>query len=78
MTIIRRPPRPVPSDAVYISRTQLQNRWGGVSHMWIERRLKDNPDFPKPKFMGRLRFWKISELEAYERSCATSRVKEVA
>jgi len=72
------PVRPVPSDALYISRTQLQNRWGGVSHMWIERRLKDNPDFPKPKFMGRLRFWKISELEAYERRCATSRVKEVA
>ncbi|QJF50692.1 helix-turn-helix transcriptional regulator [Roseobacter ponti] len=29
---------------------------GGVSHMWIERRLAET-DFPKPVKIGRLRFW---------------------
>lgn len=38
--------------------------------MWIERRLKDDPTFPKPVYLGRLRYWKISDLETWEREKA--------
>lgn len=37
--------------------------------MWLERRLKNDPDFPKPTYFGRLRFWKVAELDAYDRVC---------
>ena len=63
----------VPPGAIYISAPQVCDRYGGVSHMWLERKLKNDPDFPHPKYFGRLRFWKIDELEAYERSAAAAR-----
>jgi predicted DNA-binding transcriptional regulator AlpA len=49
---------------------QVQVRYGDVSHMWIERRLKDDPDFPRPVKFGRLRFWDEDELDSYDRICA--------
>jgi hypothetical protein len=61
----------VPPGAVYIGAAQLRARYGGVSHMWIERKLQSDPAFPKPKYFGRLRFWAIAELEKYERDAVT-------
>jgi hypothetical protein len=57
----------------YVSSKQLRTRYGGRSHMWIERLLKADPDFPKPIYIGRLRFWKLPELETWERTKATGR-----
>jgi hypothetical protein len=37
--------------------------------MWLERQIKENPKFPRPYRFGRLRFFKIAELEAYEKKC---------
>jgi hypothetical protein len=37
---------------VYLTAAQLRERYGGVSHMWIERRLKSDPAFPRPKKFG--------------------------
>lgn len=73
-------PPSVPTDAVFISASQLRARYGNVSHMWVERRLQNDPAFPKPKYFGRLRFWSIAELEQYERNAAaaTRRVAETA
>jgi predicted DNA-binding transcriptional regulator AlpA len=59
-----------PPVAVFASVAQVRARYGGVSHMWIERHLQDDPDFPKPIYIGRLRFFKISDLEYYEKLCA--------
>ena len=73
-----RRPAPVPDSAVYISVTQVCARYGGRSHMWIERRLLKDPTFPRHKKIGGWRFFKISELEEYERACAANRVAEVA
>jgi hypothetical protein len=71
---------PVPAGAIYISAAQLRARYGNVSHMWVERRLQNDPAFPKPIYFGRLRFWAIAELEQYERNAAaaTRRVAETA
>jgi predicted DNA-binding transcriptional regulator AlpA len=41
-------------------------RYAGRSDMWIWRRLKNDPDFPKPFIIGNKRFWRLSELLAYE------------
>jgi predicted DNA-binding transcriptional regulator AlpA len=55
-----------PSDDVYLRTRQVQARYGGCSHMFIERRLANDPTFPRPVYFGRMRFWKLAELERWE------------
>jgi predicted DNA-binding transcriptional regulator AlpA len=39
----------------------------GVTSMSLHRWLRDkNLGFPKPVYIGRFRFWRIAELEAWE------------
>jgi hypothetical protein len=57
-----------PQQRLWLSARQLRRRYGGRSHMWVERRLQFDPDFPKPIKIGRLRFWDLYALEAYEQS----------
>lgn len=54
----------------YLNANQLRQRYGNVSHMWIERRLADDPTFPRFQKFGRLRFWDEKDLERWERSAA--------
>jgi hypothetical protein len=63
-------PRVPPNGAKYISAPQVCDRYGGRSHMWLVRKLETDPRFPRPTYFGRLRFFKIAELEAYERAAA--------
>jgi len=53
-------------DDEFLTARQLRKRYGNRSHMWVERRLKDDPGFPRPYYFGRMRFFRLSELEAYE------------
>jgi predicted DNA-binding transcriptional regulator AlpA len=66
------------SETRYLTATQLRARWGGVSHMFLERRLKDDPNFPKPIRLSASasawRLWALDDVEAYERACATRSV----
>jgi predicted DNA-binding transcriptional regulator AlpA len=57
----------------YIGTRELQRRYGNISHMTIERRLANDPSFPKPIKFGHLRMWKISDLEVYERPLVVAR-----
>jgi predicted DNA-binding transcriptional regulator AlpA len=50
---------------LFLKARRVRERYGHVSHMWIERRRKD-ADFPPPVYFGGMRFWKISELERWE------------
>jgi predicted DNA-binding transcriptional regulator AlpA len=64
-------------EPVYISTRQLRYRYGGVSHMWIERRLADDPEFPKPVYFGGRRFWRLTAVEVWERTTAAkSRLRQ--
>jgi predicted DNA-binding transcriptional regulator AlpA len=36
--------------------------------MWLWRRIKDDPDFPKPVYMGRRRLFSLAALDDYDRS----------
>ena len=49
----------------------VRERYGDRSHMWVERRLKTDPKFPRPVYIGRLRFWRIDQLESWELSLTT-------
>ena len=62
------------SNDTFLTSAQVRARYGGVSHMWIERRLADESAFPKPIKMGRLRFWKLADLETWERTQAKKSV----
>jgi len=60
----------------YITRKQLQERWS-CSHMFIERQVKINPNFPKYSRLGdgplAQRQWLIEDIEVYERSRVVAR-----
>jgi predicted DNA-binding transcriptional regulator AlpA len=63
-----------PPSEVYLSIAEVRVRYGGVSAMWIERRLTDpESGFPKPYYFGsgrRRRHWAESELDEWDRACA--------
>jgi hypothetical protein len=61
-------PVPVPAGAVYLSAQQLLARYGGRSEMWLNRKLTMEADFPRPMYSGRLRFFRLDELEQYEKA----------
>ena len=64
------------TNETFLSANQVRHRYGGRSHMWIERRLADpESGFPRPTKFGRLRFWKLAEIEAWERAQATKQAK---
>jgi predicted DNA-binding transcriptional regulator AlpA len=65
----RAPPLPVPT---YIDAPQLLARFGGRSHMWLVRLLARDPTFPRPVKIGRLRFWKLDDLIAWERAAKSA------
>jgi hypothetical protein len=46
----------------------VRKRYGDVSHMWVERRLADDPNFPKPMYIAKRRFWRLGDLVQWERS----------
>jgi hypothetical protein len=60
---------------VYLTARQTRERYGRVSDMWIFRRLKDGSGFPKPHLIAARRFWKLSELVAWERARASAKAE---
>jgi predicted DNA-binding transcriptional regulator AlpA len=55
------------TDDILVREPDVRKSFGGVSSMWIYRRLADDPTFPKPLYISKRRFWKRSELVAWER-----------
>ena len=58
----------------FLTVKQLRQRWGGVSQMFIERKIWGDPAFPKfirlgqgGTNKGRIRLFDEAEIEAYER-----------
>jgi predicted DNA-binding transcriptional regulator AlpA len=68
-----------PDDAVYISARQVCQRYGGLSMMWLERKLQRDTTFPQPHKFGERRFFKLEDLVAWERKAAVkSKAKAAA
>jgi predicted DNA-binding transcriptional regulator AlpA len=45
---------------------KVRERFGGVSDMWLYRRLHDGSGFPRPIYIGQYRYWRVSEIMAWE------------
>jgi hypothetical protein len=68
-----------PSKTKYLGMADLCARYGNCSPMTIERRLQNDPNFPKPMHFGkRMRLWDINKLEAYERALIVAKEEETA
>ena len=51
----------------YSTATQVRERYGNRSAMWLWRKLRDDPRFPRPLDMGRnLKLFDDAELDAYD------------
>jgi hypothetical protein len=64
-TLGPRKPAPIPASALWLTSNQVRDRYGGRSQMWLYRKLLD-PDFPKPRYDGRLRLYPVGALDAYD------------
>jgi hypothetical protein len=65
---------PAPDASAYLTAPQVCQRYGNRSHMWLVRILASDPTFPRPSKFGQMpnswRFFKIAELEQWERAQA--------
>ena len=52
----------------FLASRQVRERYGNASEMWLYRREHDDSGFPKPIRINGRRFWRLSDLLAYERS----------
>ncbi len=57
-------------QALFLKARQVRARYGDVSHMWLVRRQKDD-GFPSPTILGGIRFWKLTDLERWEKGQKT-------
>ena len=48
---------------------QVRERYGGRSAMWIWRRLKYDPKFPRPIVISGRQYFDEAELDAYDDAC---------
>jgi predicted DNA-binding transcriptional regulator AlpA len=68
--------KPLPSQCglsearqIFLTSAQVRGRYGAISAMALWRWLRDpRMDFPQPIYFGRLRFWRVNDLEEWERN----------
>jgi hypothetical protein len=64
----------VPDNDVFLDARAVKRRYGGRSDMALWRWSQDpNLGFPKPIFIQQLRYWRLGDLIAWERSRPTSK-----
>jgi predicted DNA-binding transcriptional regulator AlpA len=69
-----RPAKRVPADAIWLTSNQVCARYGAKSQMWLWRKIKRDPDFPKPVYFGRMMMFLVAELDAYDHGLISKRV----
>ena len=61
-------PKLLPADAHWATSVQVRARYGNVSDMWLWRRVRYDPLFPKPTYFGRLMMFSVAALDEYDRA----------
>jgi hypothetical protein len=52
----------------FLSAASVRHRYDAISDMTLWRWLQDpKSGFPKPLYIGRFRYWRLAELQAFER-----------
>lgn len=69
------PRRPYQPEPTFIDAPSVLARYGHRSHMWLVRLLKNDPTFPRPIVINRLRYFPIAELLRWERETAAKSTK---
>jgi len=59
-------------DDTYLNSRQLRDRYGDVSEIWIQRREKDDPNWPKPLRIAGRKFYRLRDILEYERKLIMS------
>ncbi|MFZ0710660.1 MAG: hypothetical protein WAM53_11510 [Terrimicrobiaceae bacterium] len=52
----------------FLNARQTRLRYGDASDMWLWRRQHDGSGFPLPTIINKRRFWRLSELMAWEKT----------
>jgi hypothetical protein len=60
-----------PENERFLTARQVRERYGDASAMWLYRREHDGSGFPPPVIIASRKIWKLSALEAWEKSLAT-------
>ena len=60
------------ADEVFLPARSVRQRYGGKSDMWLWRLLRDDPGFCRPTYIRGQRYWRLSALVDWERSCAST------
>jgi predicted DNA-binding transcriptional regulator AlpA len=50
---------------IFLTAAQVRERYGHVSRMWLYRRMEDS-SFPVPVRFARLRYWRATDLDAWD------------
>src|SRR5262249_21781178 len=59
-----------PAADVLLRSVAVRRRYGDCSDMWLYRRLHEDSGFPKPLYVGQVRFWRLSDLVRWENAQA--------
>lgn len=63
----------------YSTAVQVRQRYGGRSAMWLWRKLKVDPKFPRPLDMGpNLKLFDDDELNAYDDALRAARASDTS
>lgn len=57
------------SHQIFLTAAQVRQRYGNASRMWIVRRMADS-EFPQPVRFARMRYWRASDLDAWDAQAA--------
>jgi predicted DNA-binding transcriptional regulator AlpA len=62
-------PEPSNDNTIFLTVKQVRERYGGISAMTLWRWLDNEAKrFPRPRYIGKARFWRLDELIAWEAS----------
>ena len=54
------------SQKQYLTDPQIRRRYGGKSHVWLWRMIRNNPDFPRPHRINTQLYFLESEVDSYD------------
>ena len=58
---------------VLLRSRSVRERYDNASAIWLWRRCRDDPRFPKPVKIGNRNYWYEDELQAYEKALGNER-----
>jgi hypothetical protein len=62
----------VSDDDVFLTSKQVRRRYGNMGRATLQRRIGDAASgFPKPIVMAERNYWRLADLLAYEKRCAS-------